>query len=370
MNIATSAYQEELARTRKILENPESTLPALIFSTTGRIVCKITGRKESLPLLYNFIVLALVVQLPTLLLVLLFGDYEQWQKPGFLWVGFLELKLGFLWMVYLELGLFGTILGHLLVFYVYDNMNNYVVEAIQRQEDLRDLQDVFARVGSIKNSFLVTLGFTVFWSVSFSWFISDYIGQFIGIGLLVGTIVFGLLLGPAIYLEGCYYFFITHVGRYSYTLNHTSPAHSQPIYRISRIVTVLIYSIAIFIAVATATVAFSIGAVVLAMLIGWIPTIVYFFASQLSIKRIITNAKWKMLDRIQEQIRKLNDGDITNKENVEAITKLMDYHERIRATPNSALNLGSGMNFAGQLALPIIGANLDKIIKLLEPFFK
>lgn len=348
----TSTYQDELERTRKILANPESTLPALIFSTTGRIVCKITRRKQPLPWQYNFMVLALVVQLPTLFISLLLNETVQWNKLGFLWMG------------YLELGLFASALAHVAVFYVYRNMNMYVVDTIQKKGDLVDLQEVFARVGSRKNSAIFTIIFTIFWCASFSWLLSDYIHQFIGIGLFIGTIIFGLLTGPAVYLEACYYFFITHLGNYSYLLNETSPAHSQVIYRISRIITVLIYSIALFIAFATAAVGFNGGAVVLAVLIGWAPTIVYFFASQLSISRIITIAKWKTLNRIQEQIRALNNGDITSKDNIDAINRLMDYHERVRATPNSTLGIGTGLNLLNQLALPIVGllfANMDKL---------
>jgi hypothetical protein len=49
------------------------------------------------------------------------------------------------------------------------------------------------------------------------------------------------------------------------------------------------------------------------------------------------------------------------------INRLMDYHERIRATPNSNLNLQSLGNFLNQLALPLLGfllANIDTVINL------
>lgn len=355
MEIENNTYEDELKATKKILADPDRTLPALIFSTTGQLICRITKRKKQLPWLFNFVVVAIVIQLPTLLISLLFNEIAQWKKLGFLWMG------------YIELGLFATVLAHLCVFYVYKNVNNHIVDSIQRKEDLVDLQNVFARVGSVKSTILFTLLFAVFWSISFSWFLSRYINQFIGVGLFVGTIIFGLLTGPAVYLETCYYSFISHLGNYTYTLNETSPVHSQVIYRISRIITVLIYSIAVFIAFATAAVAFNTGAIILAILIGWVPTAVYFIASQLSINRIVTSAKWKALDRIQNQIKCLNQGDITNKENIEAINRLMDYHERIRSTPNSTITIGAGVNLFNQLALPFVGlifANFDKILQI------
>jgi hypothetical protein len=66
----------------------------------------------------------------------------------------------------------------------------------------------------------------------------------------------------------------------------------------------------------------------------------------------------------------LNDSDIADKNNIEAINRLMDYHERVRATPNSTLSLGTGLNFVNQLALPLIGllvANIDKLRQVLFP---
>ncbi len=55
------------------------------------------------------------------------------------------------------------------------------------------------------------------------------------------------------------------------------------------------------------------------------------------------------------------------KETMEAVNRLMDYHDRIRATPNSALNLRTSLGFLNSLLLPVIAfvlANLDKIVQL------
>lgn len=355
MERENSNFYDELERTKKVLANPEKNLPSLILSYTGRLVCKITRRKTPLPWQFNLVILALIIQLPTLAISNILRESEQWAI------------LGFAWMVYIELGLFATMLAHISVLYVYKRMNMFVVDKIQLEENLKDLQQVLARVGSIKNTMYFTLAFTIFWCISFSLVSSIYINKFIGYGLLSGTIIFGLLTGPAIYLEGCYFLFITHIGSYSYELNETAPAHSEVIQRIAKIITVLLYSFAIFIAFSTAAVASNLGAVVLVILIGWIPTIVYFLGSQVSIGRIITSAKWKTLNRIKDQINFLNNGDITEKDDIDTIKRLMDYHERIRATPNSTFTVGTGLNFLNQLALPLLGlllANIDKVIQL------
>jgi hypothetical protein len=47
----------------------------------------------------------------------------------------------------------------------------------------------------------------------------------------------------------------------------------------------------------------------------------------------------------------------------------MDYHDRIKATPNSALNFRASLNFLNSLLLPILAfilANLDKVIEVMR----
>ena len=47
----------------------------------------------------------------------------------------------------------------------------------------------------------------------------------------------------------------------------------------------------------------------------------------------------------------------------------MDYHERIRVTPNTTINFHSITNLINQLALPLLGfllANISDIINLLR----
>jgi len=47
----------------------------------------------------------------------------------------------------------------------------------------------------------------------------------------------------------------------------------------------------------------------------------------------------------------------------------MDYHDRIKSTPNSALNFRSSLNFLNSLLLPILAfilANLDKVLDVIR----
>ena len=59
---------------------------------------------------------------------------------------------------------------------------------------------------------------------------------------------------------------------------------------------------------------------------------------------------------------------ILSEKRLAQINKLLDYHDRIAATRNSALNLRAGLSFVNSLLLPVIAlllTNLEKIIALL-----
>lgn len=366
MEIVVTAYEDELERTKKILADPAGTIPALFFGSVDRLICKIFRRKKPFPWWVSALVLALASQAPTLIITYFFNEIQRWEK----------YKLGYIWMGYILLGLSATIIARFGIFYLFSSLNKYIVGTIQKKEDLRDLQkilrEVWLREGSIKKATYFTITFTAFWCVSFSSIYANYLGvNFIGYGLFSGTIIFGLLTAPALYMEAWFFLFILHIGRYKFRLNETAPVYSETVQRISRTLSILLYSFAIFIAFATAAVSvnpktggFNLDLVLLVSLIGGFPTTIYFIGSQVSINRIITSAKWRTLSRVHDEIEKLHNGDLTDEKNIEAINRLMNYHERIRMTPDSTLTVGTGLNFINQLALPFIGVILASIEKI------
>lgn len=105
--------------------------------------------------------------------------------------------------------------------------------------------------------------------------------------------------------------------------------------------------------------------IVLSVLLGWRPLVALFLANQFALARIITKAKWKKLNEIQAKIENLEDReDIPSEETIGHLTKLIDYYDRIKATPNSALNLRAGLSFLNSLLLPLLAfvlGNFDEM---------
>jgi hypothetical protein len=112
----------------------------------------------------------------------------------------------------------------------------------------------------------------------------------------------------------------------------------------------------------------TLATIIFLALVGWGPLTALFVTNQVALAKIITRAKWKKLNEIQAQIEKLEaEENIAEKETMETINRLMDYHDRIKATRNSALDLRAGLNFLNSLLLPLLAfllGNLKEVLKL------
>jgi hypothetical protein len=102
----------------------------------------------------------------------------------------------------------------------------------------------------------------------------------------------------------------------------------------------------------------------------WAPTVILYATGQYHLSEVIIRAKWKTINEIQKQVEELYKGEkIPDKDTMDRLGKLMDYHDRIRDTPNSALNFRAGLNFLNSLLLPVlafVAANLRDVVN----FFK
>jgi hypothetical protein len=131
--------------------------------------------------------------------------------------------------------------------------------------------------------------------------------------------------------------------------------------------------IAVYVAYASLTTVFIGGyewnfLLIMLILLSWIPLIFFFTSIQTSLRKIIVEAKWKIRREIQQQVSSLkNETDLGDKENIEIINELMSFHDRIKGTRDSALNLRSIFSLFNQLLLPTLGylvANWDKLTNL------
>jgi hypothetical protein len=191
--------------------------------------------------------------------------------------------------------------------------------------------------------------------------------------LLIPSLLLAVLGGVSFYYVPLMILLPTRLGQYHFKLYENDPARSEIVDNISTILNSFTYGYVFLNVLFQASMALAnlpiIAHLVFMIGFGWVPVIAQYLANQACIRTVISRSKRKTLNRIQGEVQSLHEGDVKNKENLEAINRLMDYHERLRATPNSNLNVQSLGNFLNQLALPLLGfllANIDTIIDLLR----
>ena len=151
-----------------------------------------------------------------------------------------------------------------------------------------------------------------------------------------------------------------------------NPASSEVINHLSSLLGSFVYLIALFAALVTLYLALSrlliIQLAAVWFSLWWIPIIVMFILNQTCLSSIIQKAKWRTLGEIQAKVEQLHSSEnLGEKDAMETINRLMDYHDRINATRNSALDLRGTLNFVNSLLLPLFAfllGNLDLVLNL------
>jgi len=90
-----------------------------------------------------------------------------------------------------------------------------------------------------------------------------------------------------------------------------------------------------------------------------------FALNQTSLSSIVRRAKWKTLNEIQARVEKIQaTQNFEDKETMDGINRLLDYHERVNKTRNSAVDIRAILSFIIQLVLPLLVFLLDDVISL------
>ena len=78
----------------------------------------------------------------------------------------------------------------------------------------------------------------------------------------------------------------------------------------------------------------------------------------------------KSKEEYPKKIEKLKtEENIADENTMAAIKRLIDYHDQVKSTPNTALNIQASLNFLNSLLLPLLSSilgNLDKAIEILK----
>lgn len=264
----------------------------------------------------------------------------------------------------------GLVVGNLYVHYVFATFHDNVLDAVQSIGDMNDFEDWLKSVCNQKIHLLVSLIVGV--PVG-AFFVYGYSG--IGFDIRISVTIFMLSIGNFMFLYLLLYMVLlsARIGRYELKLYTANPSNSEVIVQLAGLLSKFVYLVALYAAYLALVFLMSgvliIGAVViLVVLLFWVPIVSMFFINQNSLSNIIRNAKWKTLNEIQKRVEQLHASKkLGDKDTMETINRLMDYHDRIKGSSNSTINLGTVLNLVNSLLLPLLAltlANLDKILDL------
>lgn len=345
---------------RRLATAERATLIVTVLDGTSRLVQKITRSSKPASYWYSALVIPLLILLIGVLISSLLDEFD----------------LDFTLLMALAAGL--VFLG-VIIFKAHRNiliagLREHVVDAIESEENLVDLQRWLNADGNRKAAGLFGLAFGITSGALTSLLFSVSGGRFFGIGLTVTATLLMIMYGVGFYNVLLYFVLPTRLSRYQFRLYMADPSSSELVSQLSGMFMAFVYLLGFLTALVTLFgVAFGVlssSYFVLIMAFAWGLIIASFVVTQYALSRIITTAKYKTLNEIQARVEQLHtNANLADKETMEAVNRLMDYHDRIRATRNSALNLRAGLNFLNSLLLPLLAfilANLDKILALFQ----
>jgi ABC-type multidrug transport system fused ATPase/permease subunit len=362
--------REELKR--QLAAGEYKTLVDVFLAWTNGVIQKITRRSKPLPLWLMTVFLSLVIILILFGAVYVAGDFITIRNIAeTLGSGF---GLGVLSLPSIVIAPVVTIIvlnqsvGRVFVLWRDD-----ILDATESAPSLHAFEDWLEKVCNRRLHFRVT----IFWGLLFGLLavsiLSTNRGEFMGYGYTFAQIILAMISFAFFYQAFLVIPLPAMLRRYDLKLFAADPATSELLSRLSSELSALVYFVAFYSAIATLTIVAmgtpqTTGLVLVLFL--WLPIIAMFIWNQTSLSSIIRRAKWKTLNEIQAKVEKLQAVEnFEDKETMDSINRLMDYHDRVKATRDSALDFRAYLNFINSLLLPLLAfllGNLDLVLSLFK----
>jgi hypothetical protein len=357
---------------RRLAAGEYKTLVGVFLEWFERLLRKIVRRKEPIPLWLTTLALWIIIFVVTNAAIYFSGAWESNLRNGELY-GF-GYQIGFL---------INTSNGALFVImtvFIHQYLNQFfilwrdiILDKTVTLESLEKFEDWLIKCCNWRAHFFTTIIFT-----AWSFFAGSLFGgalptptiQQNGFGFIFTNFVNFVITSLMIYEIIMVIFLYASLRNYDLKLFAADPGNTELLARLSNKLGFFVYVIALFIAILSfwisriGLLASSFG--IFVIIIWWFPIITLFILYQTSLASVIRRAKWKTLNEIQSQVEELRaTNNLKDKETMEAINRLMDFHDRVKATRNSAIDSTTIVNFINSLLLPLLAfilGNLDKVL--------
>jgi len=363
--------REELKR--QLASGEYKTLVDVLLAWFERTFQKIIRRSDPIPLWLSTATLSLSLALINFVTVYITSDWANLLK--YFTMLKLTYKLGILWIIFNStMAVSGLILINQRIKQILVFWGENVLDLIESTANFDEFTIWLKQVCNWKLHVLIMIVGGVFIGSYLVSIISTTLGIFIGYGFTAMIIIIFMFYPAALYQFWIIILLSKGLGKYSLKLFAADPSSSEIISRLSKELGFVIYIVALYAAIFGLITALTGGfrrpiVGFIEVLLVWLPLIMMFILNQTSLANIIRRAKWKTLNEVQAKIEKLRASkSFGTPKTMDTISKLIDYHDRVKATHNSAIESSTIFNFINSLLLPLLAfllGNLDKVLPLL-----
>ena len=372
MTTDTALIEKREELKRRLTVGEYKTLVDVFLAWTNRVIQKITRQTKPLPLWLMTVFLGLVINLIFSGVVYISGNLITIRHITEMFgIGyglyFLLVSNSVFIIAITPVIIINQFIHRVIVLWRDD-----ILDATESVQSLQEFEDWLEKVCNLRLHFLVVIFVGLLTSFAMLAITNTQVGVFSGYGSIFGIISPNMVGASFVYQFTMVILLQIMLRSYDLKLFAADPATSELLSRLSGELTFIVYFIAFFSAFLT------LGNVVIGtfrtvgiflVLVLWLPIIAMFILNQTSLSGIVRRAKWKSLNEVQAKIEKLRTSkSFGSPQTMDTISKLMDYHDRVKATRNSALNSGAILSFVNSLLLPLLAfllGNLDKLMTLL-----
>jgi hypothetical protein len=364
---ATALVKKREELKRRMTAGEYKTLVDVFLAGTDRLLQKITRQNKPLSIWVIILILSLVSTFIGLGWLYIAGELpainDVFEPLGIIYGWALLWATSLYILLFADLFLVNQYTGRIFIFWCKD-----ILDATESTLSLENFEDWLESVCNKRQHLLVTITGGILFS-SYVLVASRLRNIHIGYSLIFGIVIMSIVSSATLYLIWMAMLLSARLREYQLKLFASAPGSSELLFRLSSELGFLIYIVAISGTIGTLEVVLisKLRAIlgVTIVLFVWLPLIAIFILNQTSLSSLIRRNKWKTLKEIQVKVQKLqvtkNFGD---KETLDAVNRLMDYHDRVKTTTDSALNVDSVLSFINSLLLPLLAfllGNLDKL---------
>ena len=373
MTTDTALIEKREELKRRLAAGEYKTLIDVFLEWFDRLIRKITRQSKPLPSWLITVILGVVFNLIAIAGIYIAGDWTLFRNFFELTFGFRPSALSVILLMILGSvsGVASVVIINQYIRRIFALWHNQVLDATESVVSLDEFEYWLDLVCNRRLQLLWIIVGSLLSGLNLVAVINAQLGLILDYGFIFTIIIANMLGWPLVYLLLTVVLLSAKLRRYDLKLFASDPSSSELVSHLSSELGFFVYYVGVYAAIVTLVFALS-GILssfgILLVLLYWLPITAIFILNQTSLSNIIRRVKWKTLNEIQAKVEKLQAAkNFGNQETMDAIKRLMDYHDRVKATRDSALDVRTYLSFINSLLLPLLAfilGNLDLVLSL------